>query len=206
MSDKCNIEKVCTRCSQSKPVSEFTPQKGGRLGVTSRCRVCIALECKEYREKNRNNEEYRKRLREHKAKYYKKVSHTKEFKEKERVRSSNYYKKNSEKIKKSQIKWAKLNPYKKRAANKKYEQGKNKRTPPWLTDQHYHDISMYYWLAQDLKKVTGDTYHVDHIVPLNGKDVCGLHVPWNLQVLPENINLSKGASYHNEHSIKEVRE
>ena len=65
------------------------------------------------------------------------------------------------------------------------------RTPPWLNDGQLLEIESIYIYCSALRR-TGLNYHVDHIVPLQGKTVSGLHVPWNLQVLPAKMNMQKG--------------
>jgi hypothetical protein len=67
-------------------------------------------------------------------------------------------------------------------------------TPKWLTKEHKQQIVNMYELMRDCRTVTGEDYHVDHIVPLRGENICGLHVPWNLQVLPAYVNINKSNS------------
>ena len=60
-----------------------------------------------------------------------------------------------------------------------------------LTKEQRAEIKAIYLRAIRLTKTTGEKYEVDHIVPLNHPRVCGLHVPWNLQVLPRELNGKK---------------
>lgn len=52
--------------------------------------------------------------------------------------------------------------------------------PTWVDEREFTEIQHLYELAQTLM---GKSYHVDHIIPLNSLFVCGLHVPWNLEVI-----------------------
>ena len=63
--------------------------------------------------------------------------------------------------------------------------------PAWLTEEHEFMLEEIYELRDLRSELTGVVHHVDHIVPLRGQNCCGLHVPWNLQVIPALDNLSK---------------
>lgn len=82
-------------------------------------------------------------------------------------------------------KWDKDNRKRKNALCAKYRAKKLNATPKWLTEDHLNEIKQIY---KDCPK----GYHVDHIVPLQGKNVSGLHVPWNLRIVTAEENLSKG--------------
>jgi len=72
---------------------------------------------------------------------------------------------------------------------------KAQRTPGWLTEDDYWMIKEAYLLAALRTKMFGFQWHVDHIIPLCGRNVSGLHVPSNLQVIPGAENMRKGYSY-----------
>ena len=64
-------------------------------------------------------------------------------------------------------------------------------TPKWLTRKQKSEIRQLYQIAITMTQTTGEQYVVDHIVPLRGESVCGLHVPWNLRVITQEENLAK---------------
>jgi transposase InsO family protein len=88
-------------------------------------------------------------------------------------------------------KWKKANPGKVVANTAKRKKYIRLRTPEWLTDIDYERIQNEYRLSAILKQLTSQEWHVDHIIPLVGKNVSGLHVPGNLRVMLGKDNLSK---------------
>lgn len=103
-----------------------------------------------------------------------------------------WYRRNTEKKKEQSRLWHLKNPDKASSKTMRRVARKLNATPIWLTNEQKAQIDQFYWLAKDCELLSGQKYDVDHVVPLQGKDVCGLHVPWNLQILPKDVNIKKG--------------
>lgn len=151
--------------------------------------------CKKYDEKNRDK-------RNAYAKQYRKDNP-----EKVKALFESWAKANPEKIKSYLVKagktWHERNPeYLKehyKANKERYTAARARRraaqdsaTPTWLTAIDKAMIQEMYDVSEARYIQTGIKHHVDHIVPINGKGVAGMHVPWNLQVITAQENLSKG--------------
>lgn len=102
-----------------------------------------------------------------------------------------YRKKNAVAIRAKNAAYSKSNPAKASQKSSRYTARKLRSQPRWLTVFHLAQIEEMYEVAIAVSCQTGIKHHVDHIVPLRGKTVRGLHVPWNLQVIPDEENFYK---------------
>jgi len=180
------MTKKCTKCKEVKELSEFGKYSRSKDGLEPSCKLCKRKVKKAYYEVNKENIAAR-------MKAYHRAN-----KEKVATYNKAYYDANKEKAADRMKAWMKANPDKINAANAKRRASKLNATPDWLTDHQRRWIQWFYSQAKRLEELTGTKYHVDHIIPLQGGGVCGLHVPWNLQILTAEENLSKSNSYETE--------
>jgi hypothetical protein len=88
--------------------------------------------------------------------------------------------------------WAQNNKDKNNAKTARYRIAKLNRMLKWGKEQLKPEINNWYRRAKLATIFMDELYEVDHIEPLQSKDVCGLHVPWNLTLLTKPENASKG--------------
>lgn len=210
--------KICLKCSLEKEECSFSKDRNRKDGLQNWCRDCN----KEYRNSRADElrdydaKKYRKNSDAIKTRVKKRVQENPEQKrqqdwnyrnvkhpnyEKNRYRSNpDRYKKksaewrakNPDKVEAHKIKnklpefaWHKKYPWKAKAHNARTRAAKWQRTPKWSEKK----------LIIEFYKNCPDGHHVDHIVPLRGKNVSGLHVLVNLQYLPASVNCSKGNKF-----------
>lgn len=109
------------------------------------------------------------------------------------LRSKNYYHSNLDKVIETKKAWKCKNMDKLAAASSKLRAKKKMCCLNLPLDKE--NIKQIFREAKALERLVKISYHVDHIIPLVSKFVCGLHVSWNLQLLPKVQNLAKGNSF-----------
>jgi hypothetical protein len=178
--------KVCSKCGVSKPLSRFGKHKKCKDGLHPSCKDCKYLVDKAYREANKE------RLRKLKSEHY--------FKNKESIQKKQraYYEENAERIKAYSRNWGK------EYRNREYVRSKHcatqgarramkvSATPLWA---NLGCVGIFYRERDWISDIINTVYHVDHVVPLQGDDVCGLHVETNLRIIPAEENLSKSNKF-----------
>lgn len=126
--------------------------------------------------------------RDHSAEYWRNA-------QKRRNQALKRYYANHEKSKKLQLVKQKLRPELAAAATAKRRALKLQRTPAWLTEFDKLKIKCLYSVAAMLTRENKEPWHVDHVIPLQGAFVSGLHVPNNMQILRGVENISKHNNY-----------
>jgi hypothetical protein len=196
-------------------VAEYREKNRERIAERNRQyneanRERIAERNRQYYEANRErileqqhqySEENRERISEQKRRYYeanreeiseRNRQYNKANRERVAERCRQYNEKNRERILEWQRQYNEENPEKRAAIAAKRRAAKLNRTPSWADLEH---IKQFYEARKAISDATGRDYHVDHMVPLQGKTVSGLHVPGNLQIIPAKRNITKSNTF-----------
>lgn len=189
--------KICRVCKKEKAVELFSNSKWEKDGKKRSCKACdkIIRDSKRGEINRQKREHYRKnreRLLSNVKEYYK------NNKEKVLSYQENYYRENSDKVKQRTKKYKKKNKDSYYAREAKRRAMKVKATPKWFDELDDLLVKEAFSLARQRVKETGIDWHVDHLVPLKSKKVCGLHCADNIQVIPALFNLKKNNKWpHN---------
>lgn len=171
--------KICKDCLKQFDSDGFHPKS------RRRCIGCYKIVKSSWDKKFR--EANKALIKQRKALYYK------ENREAISEKASERYFSNPEPTRQRTSKWKDKNRGKHNANCMRRYADKLQRTPPWSRDDEMNQffIEEIYDLAKTRSEMTGVVHHVDHIIPLRGRRVSGLHIWYNLQILTASENCSK---------------
>jgi len=158
-------KKTCNKCLVEKNMADFYRQKVSKDGYLSHCKSCRNATISLWQQKNRDF-----------------------VLETVKANAKNWYLKNKERKQEYVSCYAKNNKAIVNARSAKRRAAEIKLTPVWADKQ---EIAMWYEVAEVLSR-SGVKFHVDHIAPLQGKNVSGFHSQHNLQVITASQNIAKG--------------
>jgi len=206
--------KICSDCGEEKELEMFSKRKISKNGYRNQCRTCCNLQRKvnttdsqrnitnaRKRERYKTDDEYRikdsirkknfyENNKEHFQKYNKQywIDNEEKLKAINIVRSRKHYKDNKKRYKKNHQVWRENNKDKTNGYTAKRRAIKLNAMPLWANKEKIVEI---YKEARKITRITGIKYEVDHIIPLQNKNVCGLHTEENLQIITRSQNRKK---------------
>lgn len=157
--------KTCTKCQTNKPLNGFYKRLRSPNGVEAMCKVCRLEHNRKWVEVN---------------------------KDRHSELTSSWYERNKDQHLVNSKQWYASNRHRKLATTTAREQRCKQATPVWVDKEA---VLAMYEEAQRKTLETGIQHDVDHIIPLQGKLVSGLHVQHNLQVITSAENKRKAAKY-----------
>ena len=181
---ECGAVKECTKCLEIKSINLFGINKPSKDGYFTQCKECRKKIRSALKETNHSL-------------YLKQLNDAKKVKERLgkdhlKVSKSNWNTQNSEHVKSYRKTYYEQNYEHCLIAGKKHWQSVKRASVKWADRKA---ISNFYKEAKRLTKETGIQFHVDHIIPLNGLNVSGLHVEYNLQIITALDNNKKFRSF-----------
>jgi hypothetical protein len=173
------MNRTCRICNVEKLITEFSKHKTYKDGIDTSCKECVrerrrgiwAANPERYRAYSKKYKAANKEIIAERAKKY--VAENREA----RVATMKAYRQNTKDVQAEYV--------------RRRQAAKLQRTPAWLTEDDIWVMREAYKLAKLRTEMFGFSWHVDHVLPLQGETVSGLHVPANLQVIPWLDNLKK---------------
>ena len=164
--------KICSKCKQDKPLFDFGKHSRNKDGLQYYCKTCRISVC---------------------AKSFSKISD--EIKSKRNASTRKWKQENKDFVYEYNKKYKSDHSNLMSQLEKKRQIRLKNATPSWLTEFDLLKMKCYYQVASMYSRESSQKWSVDHIIPLQGKNVCGLHVPSNLRIIPTSENTKKSNLY-----------
>lgn len=191
--------KICSKCGEDKSIEAYSRQANRKDGRAGDCKICARARVAKWEKENREH------CAAQKSAYYQATKERVAARNAERESREPGWKArydavrraaNGSKIVQQVAEWRRRNPEKYKVLSNRHNAvrraSKRRAMPEWADRAA---ISVVYAEAIRLSAAFGMPFHVDHIVPLNSKQVCGLHWEHNLQILVASENHKKSARF-----------
>ena len=188
------MDKVCNKCGVCKPMDIFNKMRKDSPAYRAACKDCEREQQRAYREANRESvlaqkREYARQNQD--AEKARRDAWRELYRDREKAQQREYRQANRDKLAEYIKNYAKQNPAKMHAIVMKRRISKKRQTPAWANHRKIEEI---YEFAAEFREAGFDV-HVDHVVPISGKNVSGLHVETNLRVCLAAHNLRKSNNF-----------